>query len=183
MKLYTFTFDLAAPIKQRFQTPQRSDFKVGVKVVNGGEPVEGELSLLDGGTPLAPDAQKTDEFTTWTLKSGKAGEGRTYKVEVAGSPAVFELSQAARGGTVFEVGSGSGGDSPAADAYRETTYDTKVVYQDTENRTFVLSSFTFEGEVTREDIPMPDGFPVREIIFGTGVSAVGDNACSGLVGL
>lgn len=182
MKTYTFKFDLAAPTPARFKTPPWSDFAVGVKVLANGEDAGAQFSLVRDGQPLEPEADKTAGFTVYGLKSEDPGT-EELKVVVEGEAQPFSLTWETSDGNTFETGSGSGGDSPAADAYRETTYDTKVVYQDTENRTFVLSSFTFEGEVSREDIPMPDGFLVREIIFGTGVSAVGDNACSGMTGL
>lgn len=111
MKIYTQIFDIALQSPKRFWVAPYSDFKIGVKIVKNGTPVENEFVVKQGDTTLTADEDKVDGFTTYTLKSNDTGSVE-YKVVVEDVNESFKLTQIVTDSTVFEVGAG-GGDVPA----------------------------------------------------------------------
>lgn len=109
MKIYSHIFDLAFQSPRRFWVAPYSDFKIGVKIVRNGEPVESEFALMNGDVELTPDETKVNGFTTYTLKSDNTGSIQ-YRVVVDGVEQAFHLTQIVTDSTVFEVG--GGGDVP-----------------------------------------------------------------------
>lgn len=110
MKIYTQEIDIALQSPKRFWVAPFSDFKIGVKIVKNGVPVENEFSVFNGDTELTPDADLTNGFTTFTLKSNDTGSVE-YKVVVDGVGETIKITQITTDSTVFEVGGegGSGG--------------------------------------------------------------------------
>lgn len=111
MKIYTQEMDIALQSPKRFWVAPFSDFKIGVKIVKNGVPVENEFSVFNGDTELTPDDDLTNGFTTFTLKSNDTGSVE-YKVVVDGVGETLKITQITTDSTVFEVGAG-GGDVPS----------------------------------------------------------------------
>lgn len=112
MKIYTQEIDIALQSPKRFWVAPFSDFKIGVKIVKNGVPVENEFAVFNGDTELTPDADLTNGFTTFTLKSNDTGSVE-YKVVVDGVGETIKITQITTDSTVFEVGGSGGGDVPA----------------------------------------------------------------------
>ena len=122
MKIYTQTYDIAQPTEQRFWTPPYSDFKIGLKVTNKGEEVQGALSLKAGDAALSAEETEIDGFTIFPTSSAGAGS-TVYTLSVEGVPETLKLMQVTTGSTVFEIdekGSGGGG---TVDAYTKAETD------------------------------------------------------------
>lgn len=81
MKIYTQEIDIALQSPKRFWVAPYSDFKIGVKIVKNGTPVNNEFAVYNGDTELTPDQDLTNGFTTYTLKSNGTGSVE-YKVVV-----------------------------------------------------------------------------------------------------
>ncbi len=111
MKIYTQEMDIALQSPKRFWVAPFSDFKIGVKIVKNGVPVENEFSVFNGDTELTPDEDLVNGFTTFTLKSNDTGSVE-YKVVVDGVGETLKITQIVTDSTVFEVGAG-GGDVPS----------------------------------------------------------------------
>lgn len=112
MKIYTQEIDIALQSPKRFWVAPFSDFKIGVKIVKNGTPVDNEFAVFNGDTELTPDEDLVNGFTTFTLKSNDTGSVE-YKVVVAGVGETFKITQIVTDSTVFEVGGSGGGDVPA----------------------------------------------------------------------
>ena len=112
MKIYTQEMDIALQSPKRFWVAPFSDFKIGVKIVKNGTPVDNEFSVFNGETELTPDDDLTNGFTTFTLKSNDTGSVE-YKVVVDGVGETIKITQITTDSTVFEVGGSGGGDVPA----------------------------------------------------------------------
>lgn len=112
MKIYTQEIDIALQSPKRFWVAPFSDFKIGVKIVKNGTPVDNEFSVFNGDTELTPDEDLTNGFTTFTLKSNDTGSVE-YKVVVDGVGETLKITQIVTDSTVFEVGGSGGGDVPA----------------------------------------------------------------------
>jgi len=102
MKIYSNTFDLTRPTPHRFWVAPNSDFKIGVKIVNGEEPSTAEFTVKNGATELEPDEDKIDGFTTYTVKSGSNGFVE-YTIEVEGVTETFKVLQIVSNSTVFDI--------------------------------------------------------------------------------
>jgi hypothetical protein len=102
MKIYTQTFDLTRPAPHRFWVAPNSDFKIGVKIVNGTEPSTATFAVKNGAVGLEPDEDKIDGFTTYTIKSGTDGFVE-YTVEVEGVTEKFKILQIVTDSTVFDI--------------------------------------------------------------------------------
>jgi len=101
MKVYTQQFACETPVQNRFYCPPNSMFKVGVKVLKGGEELSG-VTLSSGGQALSADEDKYFGWTTWTLQS--LGPGSTeYVVGASGTTQKFKIQQVASDGTVFDM--------------------------------------------------------------------------------
>lgn len=111
MKIYTQEIDIALQSPKRFWVAPFSDFKIGVKIVKNGTPVDNEFAVFNGDTELTPDEDLTNGFTTFTLKSNDTGSVE-YKVVVDGVGETLKITQIVTDSTVFEVGAG-GGDVPS----------------------------------------------------------------------
>ena len=81
MKIYSNVFDLAFPSPCRFWVAPNSDFKIGIKIENRGQPYEGDFVLKQGTTTLTADETQTAGFTTYTIKSLGTGSV-VYSIEV-----------------------------------------------------------------------------------------------------
>lgn len=112
MKIYTQEIDIALQSPKRFWVAPFSDFKIGVKIVKNGTPVDNEFAVYNGDTELIPDDDLTNGFTTFTLKSNDTGSVE-YKVVVDGVGETIKITQITTDSTVFEVGGSGGGDVPA----------------------------------------------------------------------
>lgn len=112
MKIYTQEIDIALQSPKRFWVAPFSDFKIGVKIVKNGTPVDNEFTVFNGDTELTPDEDLTNGFTTFTLKSNDTGSVE-YKVVVDGVGETIKITQITTDSTVFEVGGSGGGDVPA----------------------------------------------------------------------
>lgn len=110
MKIYTQTFDVAKQSPKRFWVAPFSDFKIGVKIVKNGTPIDNEFTVKKGTTTLTPDEDLVDGFKTYTIKSGATGF-EEYTVEISGVGEAQKLTQIITDSTVFDVGAG-GGDVP-----------------------------------------------------------------------
>lgn len=112
MKIYTQEMDIALQSPKRFWVAPFSDFKIGVKIVKNGTPVENEFAVFNGDIELTPDEDLVNGFTTFTLKSNGTGSVE-YKVVVEGVEQMLKITQIVTDSTVFEVGGSGGGDVPA----------------------------------------------------------------------
>lgn len=108
MKVFTQTFDIAFQSPKRFWVAPHSDFKIGVKIVKNGTPVENEFSVFNGDTELTPDEDLVNGFTTFTLKSNDTGSVE-YKVVVDGVGETLKITQIVTDSTVFEMDASGGG--------------------------------------------------------------------------
>ena len=111
MKVFTQEIDIALQSPKRFWVAPFSDFKIGVKIVKNGVPVENEFAVFNGDIELTPDEDLVNGFTTYTLKSNDTGSVE-YKVVVDGVGETIKITQITTDSTVFEVGAG-GGDVPS----------------------------------------------------------------------
>lgn len=102
MKIYTNTIDLAQPVLKRFWVAPHSDFKLGIKIVNGGEAAANEFTVAAGSTELIADDSKVDGFTVYTLNSGDTGFVE-YTVTVDGITQKMKVLQITTDSTVFDV--------------------------------------------------------------------------------
>ena len=135
MKIYTQEIDIALQSPKKFWVAPFSDFKIGVKIVKNGTPVDNEFSVFNGETELTPDDDLTNGFTTFTLKSNDTGSVE-YKVVVDGVGETIKITQIVTDSTVFEVGGSGGGDVPA-DVATKTWVQT---YVSAETSEFVTAS-------------------------------------------
>lgn len=110
MKVYTQQFACETPVQNRFYCPPNSMFKVGVKVLKGGEELSG-VTLSSGGQALSADEDKYFGWTTWTIQSQGAGS-REYVVGASGTEQKFKIQQVASDSTVFDMDA-TGGAVPA----------------------------------------------------------------------
>lgn len=102
MKIYTQVIDIALQSPKRFWVAPYSDFKIGVKIVKNGTPVDNEFTVKQGSTTLTADETTIDGFTTYTLKSGATGYVE-YVVEVAGVAEKQKITQIVTDSTVFDI--------------------------------------------------------------------------------
>lgn len=156
MRIYTNTFDISRPSPHRFWVSPFSDFKIGVKLVNGTEALENEFTVKAGSVELTPDETQIDGFTTYTIKSNGTGFV-DYTIEVDGIAQKFNLVQIVTDSTVFEVGGEGGGDVPADVATKSwvnsqisdfITDDALVGYATESFVNSAISDFVEEGELT-----------------------------------
>ena len=108
MKIYTQEVDIALQSPKRFWVAPYSDFKIGVKIVKNGVPVENQFNVFNGDVELTPDQGLTNGFTTFTIKSNNTGSVE-YKVVVAGVGETFKITQIVTDSTVFEIDASGGG--------------------------------------------------------------------------
>ena len=108
MKIYTQNIDIALQSPKRFWVAPHSDFKIGVKIVKNGVPVENQFNVFNGDVELTPDEGLTNGFTTFTIKSNDTGFVE-YKVVVAGVGETFKITQIVTDSTVFEIDASGGG--------------------------------------------------------------------------
>ena len=78
MKIYTQEIDIALQSPKRFWVAPHSDFKIGIKIVKNGVPVENQFNVFNGDVELTPDEGLTNGFTTFTIKS-KHQQERQHK--------------------------------------------------------------------------------------------------------
>ena len=102
MKIYTQEIDIALQSPKRFWVAPFSDFKIGVKIVKNGVPVENQFNVFNGDVELTPDQGLTNGFTTFTIKSNETGSVE-YKVVVAGVGETFKITQIVTDSTVFDI--------------------------------------------------------------------------------
>ena len=126
MKIYTEEIDIALQSPKRFWVAPYSDFKIGVKIVKNGVPVENQFNVFNGDVELTPDQGLTNGFTTFTIKSNDTGSIE-YKVVVAGVGETFKITQIVTDSTVFEIDA-SGGGVPA-DVATQSWVETYVTAQ------------------------------------------------------
>lgn len=143
MKIYSQILKLENPKTQTFFTPQFSDYKLGIKVVKNDLSADGQLTVKLGSTELPADPDKTDEYTTYTQKSGSTGK-ETFKVEYSEEGSViqvFEINHVTTDSSVFEVGGEGGGDTPVGNFVRS-----------------VNGELPINGNVNLDKIALSDGF-------------------------
>ena len=102
MKIYTQEIDIALQSPKRFWVAPYSDFKIGIKIVKNGVPVENQFNVFNGDVELTPDQGWTNGFTTFTIKSNETGSVE-YKVVVAGVGETFKITQIVTDSTVFDI--------------------------------------------------------------------------------
>lgn len=102
MKIYTQDIDIALQSPKRFWVAPHSDFKIGIKIVKNGVPVENQFNVFNGDVELTPDVGLTNGFTTFTIKSNDTGSVE-YKVVVAGVGETFKITQIVTDSTVFDI--------------------------------------------------------------------------------
>ena len=102
MKIYTQEIDIALQSPKRFWVAPHSDFKIGIKIVKNGVPVENQFNVFNGDVELTPDEGLTNGFTTFTIKSNDTGSVE-YKVVVAGVGETFKITQIVTDSTVFDI--------------------------------------------------------------------------------
>ena len=102
MKIYTQEIDIALQSPKRFWVAPHSDFKIGIKIVKNGVPVENQFNVFNGDVELTPDEGLTNGFTTFTIKSNDTGSVE-YKVVVNGVGETFRITQIVTDSTVFDV--------------------------------------------------------------------------------
>ena len=102
MKIYTQEIDIALQSPKRFWVAPFSDFKIGVKIVKNGVPVENQFNVFNGDVELTPDQGLTNGFTTFTIKSNETGSVE-YKVVVDGVGETFKITQIVTDSTVFDI--------------------------------------------------------------------------------
>lgn len=102
MKIYTQEIDIAKQSPKRFWVAPFSDFKIGVKIVKNGVPVENEFNVFNGDVELTPDEGLTNGFTTFTIRSNNTGSVE-YKVVVNGVGETFKITQIVTNSTVFDI--------------------------------------------------------------------------------
>ena len=102
MKIYTQEIDIALQSPKRFWVAPYSDFKIGIKIVKNGVPVENEFNVFNGDVELTPDVGLTNGFKTFTIKSNNTGSVE-YKVVVAGVGETFRITQIVTDSTVFDI--------------------------------------------------------------------------------
>lgn len=127
MKIYSQILSLDNPKEQTFYTAQYSDYKIGLKVVRGGNATTGSIILKLGDQVISQDPLPTDGYRTYTLKSGVKGT-ETYMVEYSENDAlvqVFEINHVTTDSTVFEVG-GEGGSTPEGNFVRSVNGELPV---------------------------------------------------------
>lgn len=142
-KVYTQVYDISQPTEQRFWTPPFSDFKIGLKVTNKGEEVQGALSLKAGDTALSAEETEIDGFTIFPTSSTSAGS-TVYTISAEGVPETMKLVQVTTGSTVFEIDEkGSGGGT--VDAYTKAQTDALLSAKADKDE---LSSYATEDELS-----------------------------------
>ena len=99
MKIYINTFDLAKPITNQITVPKNSDFGIGIKVVNNGADVEGDITLESNGQTFVAEDDKVGGFTIFNSSSDGAGL-TTYTVTC--NSQTFHLTQVAVDSSVIE---------------------------------------------------------------------------------
>ena len=134
MKIYTQTFDVAKQSPKRFWVAPFSDFKIGVKIVKNGTPIDNEFTVKKGTTTLTPDEDLVDGFKTYTIKSGATGF-EEYTVEISGVGEAQKLTQIITDSTVFDIDA-AGGDVPEDVATKTWVGD----YVSAETSAFVTAS-------------------------------------------
>lgn len=102
MKIYTQDIDIALQSPKRFWVAPHSDFKIGIKIVKNGVPVENQFNVFNGDVELTPDVGLTNGFTTFTIKSNDTGSVE-YKVVVNGVGETFKITQIVTNSTVFDI--------------------------------------------------------------------------------
>ena len=102
MKIYTQEIDIALQSPKRFWVAPHSDFKIGIKIVKNGVPVENQFNVFNGDVELTPDEGLTNGFTTFTIKSNDTGSVE-YKVVVNGVGETFKITQIVTDSTVFDI--------------------------------------------------------------------------------
>ena len=107
MKIYTEEIDIALQSPKRFWVAPHSDFKIGIKIVKNGVPVQNQFNVFNGDVQLTPDEGLTNGFTTFTIKSNDTGFVE-YKVVVAGVGETFKITQIVTDSTVFDVDAAGG---------------------------------------------------------------------------
>ena len=108
MKIYTQEIDISLQSPKRFWVAPYSDFKIGVKIVKNGVPVENQFNVFNGDVELTPDDGLTNGFTTFTIRSNNTGSVE-YKVVVDGVGETFKITQIVTDSTVFEIDASGGG--------------------------------------------------------------------------
>ena len=143
-KVYTQVYDISQLTEQRFWTPPFSNFKIGLKVTNKGEEVQGALSLKAGDTVLSAEETEIDGFTIFPVSSTSAGS-TVYTLSAEGVPETMKLVQVTTGSTVFEIdetGSGGGG---TVDAYTKAETDALLSTKADETE---LTAYATKDELT-----------------------------------
>lgn len=99
MKVYTQTFDLAMPSPKKFMVAPYSDFAIGIKIVNNGQPVDSDFTVANDNGELTAESDKVAGFTIYNVSSGETNEVK-YTITCNGQ--TFGLTQVVTNSTVFE---------------------------------------------------------------------------------
>lgn len=99
MKIYTQTFDLAMPSPKKFIVAPYSDFAIGIKIVNNGQPVDSDFTVANDDGELTAESDKVAGFTIYNVSSGETNEVK-YTITCNGQ--TFGLTQVVTNSTVFE---------------------------------------------------------------------------------
>ena len=102
MKIYTNEIDLARPILKKFYTAPCSDYKFGVKIVQGMNYVI-ELN----GVKLESDGE-TGGYATYKMTSPKEQGTELFKIRCENGQIVY-IKHVTTDSTVFDVDEGNGG--------------------------------------------------------------------------
>ena len=102
MKIYTFELNLNEPVDKAFWVAPQSDYKIGVKVLENGNTVSASsVKLYDGSSEVVADGNLTNNFKTFTKKSGNEGV-KVYDVKVNGV-VKFKIKETTSNSTVYDV--------------------------------------------------------------------------------
>ena len=140
MKIYTNEIDLARPILKKFYTAPCSDYKFGVKIVQGKNYVI-ELN----GVELESDGE-TGGYKTYKMTSPKEQGVELFKIRCENGQIAY-IKHVTTDSTVFDVDEG-GGSSPSGDVV-----------------TKVNGKSPIDGNVDVDKLKITDGFITGDVLM------------------
>ena len=139
MKIYTNEIDLARPILKKFYTAPCSDYKFGVKIVQGKNYVI-ELN----GVELESDGE-TGGYKTYKMTSPKEQGVELFKIRCENGQIAY-IKHVTTDSTVFDVD--EGGSSPSGDVVTKVNGESPV-----------------DGNVDVDKLKITDGFITGDVLM------------------
>lgn len=140
MKIYTNEIDLARPILKKFYTAPCSDYKFGVKIVQGKNYVI-ELN----GVELESDGE-TGGYKTYKMTSPNEQGVELFKIRCENGQIVY-IKHVTTDSTVFDVDEG-GGSAPGGDGVKKVNGKSPI-----------------DGNVDVDKLKITDGFITGDVIM------------------